>query len=150
MFPNGYPQQPLYQSLYSYQQPQYQYQQPGNQPVQGNAQTSGLPIQVSSIEDARAFLVAPGQTVYLWNYYAKEIYEKSANTAGVASIRIIDWNYRDEAQQAAKPEAPSYVTKDEYNSQYSALMVAIEDLRSEINNLSIVKKQPSRRKEDDV
>ena len=94
---NGFPA--TYQQMY---QPQYQ------APVQQNQQTG--PNWVQGEQAAKAYLVAPGCTVTLWDSEEKVIYLKSADASGMPSMKILDYTIRGE-----KPEKPAeeYATKAE-------------------------------------
>lgn len=97
---NGYPAtyQPMMQA------PQYQ-AQPQNQ--QG-----GL-IWVQGEAAAKSYMVAPGNTVQLWDSEEKVIYLKSADPSGMPSMKILDYTIRGE--EAAK-DAPEYVTKADFDA----------------------------------
>ncbi len=85
---------------------------------------------------AKAFLVAPGCTVDLWDREEKVIYLKSVDTAGIPSMKILDYTIRGE--ETAKP-APEYVTK----ADFDALAEKVKELAA--------KKKPARiiREEED-
>lgn len=74
----NYNQYSQYPYNYSQQQPQYQqYQQPQQ------IQNQYIPLTfVSGIEGAKAFIVAPNQTVYLRDSDSDTIYIKTANSQG--------------------------------------------------------------------
>ena len=92
-FPATY--QPMYQQPMMQQQQQQQ-QQTGINWVQGEA-------------GAKAYLVAPGQTVQLWDSEEKIIYLKSADASGMPSMKILDYTIRGEEQ---KTEV-EYATKED-------------------------------------
>ena len=120
-FPVSY--QPVYQAPY---QPPAQ-----NQP----AQQSGL-NWVQGEAAAKAYLVAPGRTVQLWDSEEKVIYLKSADASGMPSMKVLDYTIRGE-----EPEKPAeeYATK----AEVAALAEKIKELAA--------KKKPARviREEDD-
>ena len=97
---NGYPAtyQPMMQA------PQFQ-AQPQNQ--QG-----GL-IWVQGEAAAKSYMVAPGNTVQLWDSEEKVIYLKSADPSGMPSMKILDYTIRGE--EAAK-DAQEYVTKADFDA----------------------------------
>ena len=105
---NGYPAtyQPMMQA------PQFQ-AQPQNQ--QG-----GL-IWVQGEAAAKSYMVAPGNTVQLWDSEEKVIYLKSADPSGMPSMKILDYTIRGE--EAAK-DAPEYVTK----ADFDALVEKVKEL----------------------
>ena len=110
---NGYPAtyQPMMQA------PQFQ-AQPQNQ--QG-----GL-IWVQGEAAAKSYMVAPGNTVQLWDSEEKVIYLKSADASGMPSMKILDYTIRGE--EPGKP-APEYATK----SEVAALEEKIRELKSELS-----------------
>ena len=97
---NGYPAtyQPMMQA------PQFQ--------AQPQSQQGGL-IWVQGEAAAKSYMVAPGNTVQLWDSEEKVIYLKSADTSGMPSMKILDYTIRGE--EAAK-NAPEYVTKAEFDA----------------------------------
>ena len=97
---SGYPAtyQPMMQA------PQYQ-AQPQNQ--QG-----GL-IWVQGEAAAKSYMVAPGNTVQLWDSEEKVIYLKSADPSGMPSMKILDYTIRGEE---ATKDAPEYVTKADFDA----------------------------------
>lgn len=110
---NGFPAtyQPMYQAPYQ-AQPAVQTQQNGIIWVQGEA-------------GAKSYLVAPNSTVQLWDSEEKIIYLKSADAAGMPSMKILDYTIRGEE---AKKQDPEYATKDEL----AALAEKIRELKNEM------------------
>ena len=111
---NGFPA--TYQQMY----PQYQQQQA----VQNAPQQSGI-IWVQGEGGAKSYMVAPGQTVQLWDSENKVIYLKSADASGMPSMKVLDYTIRGEAEEKSEAE---YATKGEVE----ALAGQVEKLRSEI------------------
>lgn len=68
-----------------------------------NAQ-SGI-IWVQGAEAAKSYLVAPGNTVQLWDSEAQVIYLKSADASGMPSIKTLDYTIR---ESQAQPQVPMY------------------------------------------
>jgi len=108
---------------------QNQMQQPMMQPVQATAQPmqtqpqqadNGGIIWVQGEAGAKAYLVAPGNTVQLWDSENQVIYLKSADMSGMPSMRVLDYTERTAAPRTAPvgPQAPQvqYVTLDEFNA----------------------------------
>ena len=120
-------------------QPMY-YQQPQQQ-----AQQNGI-IWVSGEAGAKAYLVAPNNTVQLWDSESQTIYLKSADASGMPSIKVIDYTIRDSSKTVANP-APvvtddilsGYVTKEEIDG----IQGEIKTLRSKLEKLT------KRMREDD-
>ena len=96
---NGYPGN--YQQIY---QPQYPQQNQNNQ--------NGL-IWVQGEAAAKAYLVAPGCTVQLWDSEEKIIYLKSADASGMPSMKILEYTIRgDDGQKASV----AYATKEDLDA----------------------------------
>ena len=106
---NGFPAS--YQPIY----PQYQ------QPTQ-NTQQNGI-IWVQGEAAAKSYLVAPGQTVQLWDSEEKVIYLKSADGSGMPSMKVLAYTIRGEAEE--KPT--EYATKEDL----AALSERIEKLKAD-------------------
>ena len=114
---NGFPAS--YQPMY----PQYQ------QPAQ-NTQQNGI-IWVQGEAAAKSYLVAPGQTVQLWDSEEKVIYLKSADGSGMPSMKMLDYTIRGEAE--AKPT--EYATKEDL----AALSERIEKMKAELTKKKTVR-----------
>lgn len=104
-FPMNYPQM--------YYQPQYQtptIQQP-QQPT-----NNGI-IWVQGEAGAKSYLVAPNNTVQLWDSEEQVIYLKSADASGMPSMKTLDYTIRNTNPSSAVPTAvqaeDKYVTKEE-------------------------------------
>lgn len=110
---NGYP------ATYQPMVPQYQ------TAPQQNQQQAGL-IWVQGEAAAKSYMVAPGNTVQLWDSEEKVIYLKSADASGMPSMKILDYTIRGEEQK--KPE-PEYATK----SEVAALEEKIRELKNELS-----------------
>ncbi len=119
-FPMNYPQ--FYQPM--------QNQMVQNQPQQQN--NSNL-IWVQGEAGAKSYLVAPNNTVALWDSEAPVIYLKSTDISGMPSMKIIDYTVREQAQ-AQKPiaTAPEYATQDELKAFEEKITKQIEDLKGEL------------------
>ena len=83
----------------SYQYPQYQ-------------QNNGL-VWVQGEAGAKSYLVAPNQTVQLWDSEAQTIYLKSADASGMPSMKILDYTIREASQPMPKIASSDYVTREE-------------------------------------
>lgn len=117
-FPTNY--QPVY--------PQQNYQQ--------NYQQNSPLLWVQGEAGAKSYMVAPNQTVVLFDSEAQIIYLKSADATGMPSIKILDYTIRDNTPQKAEILGTSdFATKDE--------VVAIQ---KEIDALK-AKLKPAERKE---
>lgn len=83
-------------------------------------QNTGI-VWVQGEAGAKSYLVAPGNTVALWDSEAQVIYLKSADQTGLPSMRVIDYTIR--GGQPVNQNA-EYATKAE-----------IEELRKKLDEL---------------
>lgn len=108
-FPAGY--QPYF--------PQYQYQnvQPQPQPQQN----SGV-IWVQGEAGAKSYLVAPGNTVQLWDSDENVIYIKSADASGMPSMKVLDYTIRETSESKNRiNNHEDFATKDEVAKEIKRL-----------------------------
>ena len=138
---------------YTYQQPyqdrltqlQNQYQQTAPQPI-----NQGL-LWVSGEVGAKSYLVAPNRTVLLMDSDAQRFYLKSADGAGMPSMRIFEYNEVTNtpssvvsAPNSHEKELDSkYVTREEYEGlkrQYESIMQRLDS----INNVADVEQPKSK------
>ena len=130
LFNNGYPA--TYPQIYQpvYQQPQQNQQQSGIIWVQGEA-------------GAKSYLVAPNNTVQLWDSETQTIYLKSADASGMPSMKILDYKIREGNTTAPAPD--TYATK----ADLDALQQKIADLQSELDDLSTRRRSRLMREDND-
>lgn len=83
---SGFPM--AYQSYYQ-AQPNIYPQQFNAAPTQ-NAQNNGI-IWVQGEAGAKSYLVAPNNTVQLWDSESQTIYLKSADASGMPTMKILDY-----------------------------------------------------------
>lgn len=121
LYNNGYPM--TYPQMY-YQMPAGGSQMP-SQPTQQN--NNGI-IWVQGEAGAKSYLVAPNNTVQLWDSESQTIYLKSADASGMPSMRILDYTIRDQEQRNSPVQQAAQVNY--------ATMQDIEELRAQINSLS--------------
>ena len=86
------------------QAPQYQAPQQNQQ--------GGL-IWVQGEAAAKSYMVAPGNTVQLWDSEEKIIYLKSADPSGMPSMKILDYTIRGEEKEQP---AVIYATKEDLDA----------------------------------
>lgn len=135
-----------YQSYQNYQnQPQNQSIQ-GTNAVQNQVQNpmSNDIIWVQGEAGAKAYLVAPNNTVTLWDSESSTIYVKSADMNGVPSMRVLDFTER----AANAPQTPSehickcgdkFIPKDELkaiNGKFNDIFGKLEDLEEKYKTIS--------------
>lgn len=110
----------------------YPYQQ---QPYQATPnQNNGL-IWVQGEAGAKSYLVAPNNTVQLWDSESQTIYLKSADATGMPSMRILDYTIRDAqtSQNTPLTQKTDFPTREEFN----ALKAQIEALKREIERSGV-------------
>lgn len=116
---------------YNPYQPYYpQYQQAGMQ-TPSPQQNNGI-VWVQGEAGAKSYMVAPNNTVQLWDSESQTIYLKSADASGMPSMRILDYTIRQNPSQSV-PVAPQaqnadYPTREEFN----ALQSLVEGLKSKL------------------
>ena len=113
-------------------------QQPMAQPTAPTpAANSGI-IWVQGEEGAKAYMVAPGNTVLLMDSDGSSFYLKSADNSGMPQpLRIFDYVERTQAPktpvQAPQTQAVEYVTRADFNelaARADALTAEIEELKA--------------------
>lgn len=107
-FPVGYPQMVM---------PQYQ------QPMQPQPQSGGV-VWVQGEAAAKSYLLAPNTTLALWDSERQTIYLKSADPAGMPTMKILDYTIRQAT--ATLPAEGGWATKEEI-SQLANQIKALED-----------------------
>lgn len=127
----GYPGMPNYYQPGSYYQPQpmpdqlAQLRQAAMQPVQQPPQTGMIWVQGET--GAKSYLMAPGNTLPLWDSESQTIYIKSVDASGMPSMRVLDYTERTATPRQAAHVAPAeqYVTRaelDALSARVDALM----------------------------
>ena len=138
---------------------QNQYQQAVNVPqIQTVPQpqvNQGL-LWVSGEIGAKSYLVAPNSTVLLMDSDAQRFYLKSADNAGMPSLRIFEYNEVTNIPQNA-PQAPNldenvlndkFVAREEYEGlkrQYESIMERLDSMVSNTEPVEPSTKSKSRR-----
>jgi hypothetical protein len=107
-------------------QPMPQYQMPPAQP----AKTGSELIWVQGEAAAKAYLVAPGNTLTLWDSESPTIYIKSADASGIPSMRVLDFVERTEPAPHKCQCTDKWATKE----QVEELKAEIEKLKGRENN----------------
>lgn len=81
---------------------------------------------------AKSYLVAPNQTVTLWDSESQTIYLKTADNMGMPSMKVLDYTVRDSVPQTAKiPPQSGFATKDDLDSlkaEITALRAKFDDM----------------------
>ena len=118
LFNNGYPA--TYQNPFLYPQPSYQ-------PAQNQ---QGM-IWVQGEAGAKSYMVAPNNTVQLWDSEAQTVYIKSADASGMPSMKILDYKIREASQAAPAVDGRSYATKEEIDG----ILKQISTLRADVDKM---------------
>jgi hypothetical protein len=87
-------------------------------------QTQQSPILwVQGEAGAKAFPVAPNQTVQLWDSEAQVIYLKSADTSGMPTMKVLDYTIREQNSPISPvmKSSPDYITREEFEKRLAEL-----------------------------
>lgn len=144
---NGASPDMLNQMKGQYQQPMMQQPmpQPNLQPTQMSPtnQTNDI-IWVQGEAGAKAYLVAPNNTITLWDSESPTIYVKTADMNGVPSMRVLDFTER----TPNAPKSPEkhdcqcgnkFILKEELNAvqgEIQEIMCRLSDLEDNYKTLS--------------
>lgn len=114
MYGQGYGQ-PMQDQLSQLRQPYQPMQmQPMMQPQQQAQPDNGM-IWVQGEAGAKAYMVAPGNSVVLWDSEDHVIYIKSADAAGMPGMRVFEYVERTAApRNVSVGNANQYVTRAEF------------------------------------
>lgn len=85
-------------------------------PQQNNNQQNGNLIWVQGEAGAKSYMVAPNNTVQLWDSERQTIYLKSADASGMPSMKTLDYTIRNEAEAPQTPLTGAerdFATKDD-------------------------------------
>lgn len=136
---------------------QNQYQQAVNVPqIQPAQQVNQGLLWVSGEVGAKSYLVAPNSTVLLMDSDAQRFYLKSADGAGMPSMKIFEYKEVTESTQTAqtalfsqeKELSAKYVTREEYEGlkrQYESIMERLDSMVSNTESVEPSTKPKSRR-----
>ena len=110
-------------------------------PAQTQAQsTNSSIIWVQGEAGAKSYLVAPNNTVQLWDSESQTIYLKSADASGMPSMRILDYTIRSEGAQMAQnaiskpsPNIPTMKDLEALQGQIDALKEQIKMMEGKDN-----------------
>ena len=109
--------QPVYQGIPQMQQ--YQMPQPQPQPQPQQQSSAGI-IWVQGEEGAKAYMVAPGNSVLLMDSENSAFYIKSTDQSGMPlPLRVFDYNERTgdrQSTQAILSQDDTYVTRKEFDA----------------------------------
>lgn len=97
---------------------------------QNNQQNASSLIWVQGEAGAKSYMVAPNNTIALWDSESQTVYLKSADASGMPSMRILDYQIRDNAPAHPVMGSKSdFATKDEvFNIQKQ-----IDEIKANMN-----------------
>ena len=92
------------------------YLQPYQQPMQAPQQSSGI-VWVQGEAAAKSYLVAANSTLALWDSERQTIYLKSADAAGMPTMKVLDYTIRNAAPATPPMGAETaWATKEDVNA----------------------------------
>lgn len=120
LYNNGFP------ATYTPYYTQFAPVQQQGQSVQQNVQNNRVWVQGEA--GAKSYLVAPNNTVDLWDSESPVIYIKSADASGLPSIKVLDYVVRNSQNNTANTspsstddKLSSFATKTEINAIYDEI-----------------------------
>lgn len=117
----------------SYNSYQPYYPQYYNQPSQPQA-SNGI-IWVQGEAGAKSYMVAPNNTVQLWDSESQTIYLKSADASGMPSMRILDYTIRSNASQMPQNMLSAQNSNIPTREELEALKGRIDSLQSRFDSI---------------
>ena len=132
---------PNMQSGQQFQQMPVQQQMPMQQPIQQMPMVQQMPtndmLWVLGQTEAESYLVAPNNSVTLWDKNKDTVYIKSVNAQGVPSMRILDYTERTADNASKMPQKHECQCGGKFVSidKFEALQGEFEALRSELEEL---------------
>ena len=105
--------------------------QVNSSPVPQNGQ-NGI-IWVQGEAGAKSYLVAPNNTVQLWDSESQTIYLKSADASGMPSMRVLEYTIRDSSPSSKVIPLETYATKEDVE----ALKKQVEAFRDELKKFGM-------------
>lgn len=122
---------------YNAYQPYFpQYYNPQYQQQQQQAQVSNGIIWVQGEAGAKSYMVAPNNTVQLWDSESQTIYLKSADASGMPSMRILDYTIRSNASNSPVNTFSGGVSGIPTMDDLKALQGQIDAMQARIDILS--------------
>lgn len=129
---------------YGYYQPNYntgampdmlgQYRQMQQPQIPQTQQVSGGMIWVQGEAGAKSYLVAPNNTVVLWDSEEQKIYIKSADGSGMPAMKVLEYNERTTAAKPQEVPQKEYVTVDAFNELKAKFDTLAAMVKGENNN----------------
>ena len=131
-YPNNYQNQNQYLNASPYLQNQ-NYNIPNNQQINNNI------IWVNGEAEAKNYLVAPNTTIPLWDTESHKIYLKSSDSAGMPSIKILEYTVKEKnsnplTTDQIEKKQDEYVKLDDFKKLQKELDNLKEELKEKANN----------------
>lgn len=111
------------------------YQQP--QPTQMYNPNSRKWVQ--GLAGAKSYLVAPNQTVDLWDSESQTIYVKSADASGLPTLKVLDYTLRDNGSNLAENNVLNNEREFVSINDFKALESKLTMLENELMSLKTPK-----------
>lgn len=115
-FPTTYPQ---YYPPFQMAQPQF------------NSPTNGM-IWVQGEAGAKSYLIAPNNTLPLWDSEAQTIYVKSADASGMPTMKTLDYTIRENSNlphtAPLNDKAKEYATKDDLEALRGEILAKLDEV----------------------
>ena len=93
-------------------------------------------IWVQGEAGAKSYLVAPNNSLTLWDSEKQTIYIKSADASGIPSMKILDYTIRDNENTPhltpLDDKGKEYATKDDLEAFKGEIMSKFDSLKSEV------------------
>ena len=106
------------------------------QPQMPQNQPNNSLIWVQGEAGAKSYLVAPNNTVPLWDSEAQVIYLKSADASGMPSMKVLDYSIRENANTPLRDpinrKEEEYVTKEELEAFRAEISKKIEGFKEDM------------------
>ncbi len=118
---------------------------PIQNPIAPSTQSNNDIIWVQGEAGAKAYLVAPNNTVTLWDSENPTIYLKTADMNGVPSMRVLDFTERTENTPKSSAEhtcqcGDKFISKEELtatNEKIQGIMCRLSDLEDKYSSISV-------------
>lgn len=115
------------------------YPQQIQQPQQPQQQMNSSIIWVQGEAGAKSYLVAPNNTVQLWDSERQTIYLKSADASGMPSMRILDYTIRQEASNSPNMPTQGINSTEVSKKDLEVLQNQIDTLKEKIASMTNTK-----------
>lgn len=154
-FQNGAMQGVLEQYKGQYQQPMTQAPilQAPIQPITQPKPTNDI-IWVQGEAGAKGYLVAPNNTVVLWDTETPTIYVKTADASGLPTMRVLDFTERTETipqTQKNTPQSHECKCSEKFvlKTDFEELRARFEDMAARIEEITLPKTTGKKAKESE-